>query len=99
MSLGRLLGAAAGFLLAPATGGASLKLSAAALGAGLGGAAEEALGGGESGAIRDAASTQAAATDRAAQLQREMFERQVQLSEPWRKAGEQALNKLIPLTD
>jgi hypothetical protein len=28
-----------------------------------------------------------------------MFERQVELSEPWRKAGEQALNKLIPLTD
>jgi hypothetical protein len=28
-----------------------------------------------------------------------MFERQAELSEPWRKAGEQALNKLIPLTD
>jgi hypothetical protein len=26
-----------------------------------------------------------------------MFERQVELSEPWRKAGEQALNKLTPL--
>lgn len=32
-------------------------------------------------------------------LQREQFERQLALQEPWRKAGEQALNKLIPLTD
>lgn len=46
-----------------------------------------------------AASTQASAADRSADVQREMFERQVELSEPWRKAGEQALNKLIPLTD
>ena len=46
-----------------------------------------------------AASTQAAAADRAAAGQERMFERQVELSEPWRKAGEQALNKLIPLTD
>lgn len=48
---------------------------------------------------KSAASTQAAAADRAAELRREMFERQVELAEPWRKAGEQALNKLIPLTD
>lgn len=46
-----------------------------------------------------AASTQASAADRSADVQREMFERQVELSEPWRKAGEQALSKLIPLTD
>lgn len=50
-------------------------------------------------ASESAASTQAAAADRSADVQREMFERQVELSEPWRKAGEQALNKLIPLTD
>lgn len=50
-------------------------------------------------ASRKAASTQAAASEQAADTQREMFERQVELSEPWRKAGEQALNKLIPLTD
>ena len=50
-------------------------------------------------ASKSAASTQAAAADRSADVQREMFERQVQLSEPWRKAGEQALNKLIPLTE
>jgi hypothetical protein len=46
-----------------------------------------------------AASTQAAAADRASDAQERMFERQVELSEPWRKAGETALNKLIPLTD
>ena len=46
-----------------------------------------------------AASAQAGAADRAAAGQERMFERQVELSEPWRKAGEQALNKLIPLTD
>ena len=50
-------------------------------------------------AARSAAGTQAAAADRATDVQREMFERQVKLQEPWRKAGEQALNKLIPLTD
>lgn len=50
-------------------------------------------------ASKSAASKQAAAADRSADVQREMFERQVELSEPWRKAGEQALNKLIPLTD
>jgi len=50
-------------------------------------------------ASKSAASTQAAAADRSAEGQERMFERQVELSEPWRKAGEQALNKLIPLTD
>lgn len=44
-----------------------------------------------------AASTQAAAADRSAEAQERMFERQVQLSEPWRQAGETALNKLVPL--
>jgi len=46
---------------------------------------------------RSAASTQAAAADRSAEGQERMFERQVQLSEPWRQAGEVALNKLVPL--
>ena len=50
-------------------------------------------------AAESAASTQAAAADRAAHLQKEMFDKQVQLAEPWRKAGEHALNKLIPLTE
>lgn len=48
-------------------------------------------------ASRSAAGTQAAAADRAAESQERMFERQVELSEPWRKAGETALNKLVPL--
>jgi len=52
-----------------------------------------------SSASKKAASTQAGAADRASALQMEQFERQVELQEPWRKAGEQALNKLIPLTD
>lgn len=48
-------------------------------------------------ASRKAASTTAAASDRASELQREMFERQVELQEPWRKAGMNALAKLEPL--
>ena len=46
---------------------------------------------------RRAASAQAAAADRASEAQREIFERQVELSAPYRAAGELALNKLIPL--
>lgn len=89
MSLGRLLGGAAGFMLGGPAG--------AAVGMSLGGAAEEAMGGGATGAAKEAAQTQAAASDRAAQLQREMFERQVELQEPFRQAGITALNKLVPL--
>jgi len=44
-----------------------------------------------------AAKTQAAAADRAGDVQREIFERQVELGRPYREAGETALNKLIPL--
>jgi hypothetical protein len=44
-----------------------------------------------------AAKSQAAAADRSSEAQERMFERQVELSEPWRKAGETALNKLVPL--
>ena len=44
-----------------------------------------------------AAETQAAAADRASEVQRDIFERQVELSKPYREAGETALNKLIPL--
>ena len=46
-----------------------------------------------------AADTQAASADRSADLQYRQFRESVALQEPWRKAGEQALNKLIPLTD
>ena len=66
--------------------GTGTAILAGTLGAGLLGAS----------ASRSAAKTQAGAADRAAELQREMFERQVELSEPWRQAGQQALNRLIP---
>jgi len=51
-----------------------------------------------SSASRSAASTQADAANRAADLQMQQFERQVELQEPWRQAGITALNKLIPLS-
>ena len=41
-----------------------------------------------------AAKTQAAAADRSAELEREMFERQVELQAPFREAGVRALGKL-----
>lgn len=54
-----------------------------------------------SSASRRAAGTAAGAAERSAdtsaQVQRELFERQVELQEPWRKAGMDALNKLIPM--
>ena len=43
---------------------------------------------------RSAASTQASAADRAAELQREQFERQVELQAPFREAGVRALPEL-----
>lgn len=46
---------------------------------------------------RSAAKTQAASADRAAELQREMFERNIELNAPFREAGITALNKLTPL--
>jgi hypothetical protein len=44
-----------------------------------------------------AAKTQAGAADRSAQLQMDQFNRQVELQEPFREAGVNALNKLVPL--
>jgi len=46
---------------------------------------------------RSAANTQAQAAREAGDVQREIFERQVELGKPYREAGEAALNKLIPL--
>ena len=46
-----------------------------------------------------AAKTQAASADRAADLEREMFERNIELNAPFREAGVNALNKLVPLTE
>ena len=46
------------------------------------------------GAASSAGKSQSRATDRATELQREMFERQIELQEPWRQAGINALNKM-----
>jgi hypothetical protein len=48
-------------------------------------------------ASRSAARTQAAAADRASELQREQFDRQVELQEPWRRSGIAAQNQLLTL--
>jgi hypothetical protein len=45
-------------------------------------------------ASKSAANTQAAAADRAGELQERMFNKQVELQEPWRQAGMNALNKM-----
>ena len=56
------------------------------------------LGAGEqSSAAKQAAATQAAASDRATQLQREIFEKQVGLQEPFRQAGMAGQNRLLEL--
>lgn len=95
---GGLIGAGVGYALAPATGGASLALASAGLGAKLGGSLQEAAAAGEQAqATQQAAATEADAARYAADIQRQMFERQIALQEPWRQAGVGALNKLIPL--
>lgn len=48
-------------------------------------------------AAGDAADTQAAATDRATRLQKEMFDKQVELQAPFREAGLTANNRLMQL--
>ena len=48
-------------------------------------------------AAKSAAGTQAQAARESGQIQRDIFERQVELGRPYREAGELALNKLIPL--
>lgn len=83
MSLGRILGAAAGFALGGPAG--------AALGMGLGGAAEELTGGGESGAARRAGEAANAAADRELALRRQMYEEGVARQRPFYEAGVNAL--------
>jgi hypothetical protein len=46
-----------------------------------------------------AAKAQAGAASEASNLEREMFERNIELNAPFREAGVNALNKLVPLTD
>ena len=87
--IGGLAGAAAG---AAGIGGLTT------LGGGLLGAAIGSSVGGARAASR-AADVQEQAARESGQIQRDIFERQVQLQEPWRQAGIGALNKLIPLSD
>lgn len=47
----------------------------------------------------NAADVQAGAADRAAALQKEQFDRQVELQTPWREAGQRALGKLEAASD
>ena len=80
--LGTLLGGGAGFLLGGPMG--------AAIGAGIGSGVDTAQAAGK------AAETQAAAANRAADLQYQQWKEATALQEPWRQAGLTALNKLIP---
>jgi hypothetical protein len=87
--IGGLAGAAAG---AAGLGGLTL-----ATGGMLGLAAGSAIGG--SRAAKSAGETQAAAADRAANLQQQQYEQTRQDLEPWRKAGVNALGKLEGMAD
>lgn len=78
--LGTLLGGAAGFMLGGPTG--------AMMGASLGGGVDA------SNAASKAANMQSQSADQATQLQREMFNKQVELQQPWQQAGVNALNKM-----
>ena len=83
--LGTLLGGAAGFMLGGPTG--------AMMGASLGGGVDA------SNAASKAANMQAQSADQATQLQREMFNKQLELQQPYQEAGTNALNKLQGLSD
>ena len=88
---GGLLGAGVGF----AAGGPA----GAVLGAMIGGGLQQSAAAGEQAKAIEAAGQQAAqSTQQAADIQRQIFERQVALQEPWRQAGIGALNQLIPLS-
>lgn len=78
--LGTLLGGAGGFLLGGPAG--------AAIGASLGGGIDA------SQAASKAANIQARSADQATQLQRDIFNKQVELQEPWRQAGVNALARM-----
>jgi len=87
---GGLLGAAAGFAVGGPAG--------AALGASIGGGLQQsAAAEDQAKAIEQAGQTGAEAARYAADIQRQMFERQVALQEPWRQAGVNALAQLAPM--
>jgi len=88
-ALGTLVGGGLGFLVGGPAG--------AAIGAGIGGgisAGEE-----QASAAREAANVYGASADRASDIQRQMFERQVELQKPFREAGLRALGKLEGAAD
>lgn len=85
--LGTVVGGGIGFVV----GGPVGAIKGASLGAGVDAARMQ------SSAAKEAAATTASAADRASDVQREMFERNVELQEPFRQAGITALNKLTPL--
>jgi len=88
---GGLVGAVAGGLIGGPAG--------ASLGASIGGALQGSAAAGEQAQAIEAAGQQAAqSTQQAADIQRQIFERQVALQEPWRQAGVTALNQLVPLS-
>lgn len=81
--LGTLIGGGIGFLAGGPMG--------AAIGASMGSGVDS------SKAAAKAAGIQSDAANRAADLQYKQWRESVDLQEPWRKAGEQALNQLVPL--
>lgn len=88
---GGLIGAGLGFAVGGPAG--------AAIGASLGGGLQQSAAAGEQAKAIESAGQQAAqSTQQAADIQRQIFERQVALQEPWRQAGIGALNQLIPLS-
>lgn len=90
-SAGSLVGAGVGFMVGGPAG--------AAIGAQIGGGMQQSAAAGEQAKAIESAGQQAAqATQQAADIQRQIFERQVELQEPWRQAGVGALNQLIPLS-
>ena len=88
MGLLSVLGTIGGSLIGGPVGGA--------IGGALGGAVE---GNPAAEAAQEASRQTGAATQSSLDLQRRMYEEGVARQQPWLKAGEQALNKLIPLTD
>jgi len=68
--------------------------TAVVAGAVIGGVATNMAAGEQASAATQAADTQAAANRYAADVQYKMFEKQMELQEPWRKKGEEALNRL-----
>ena len=64
----------------------------------VGGIASNKAAGTQARATEAATAAQTASTERGIEAQERMFERQVALQEPWRVAGVNALNKLIPMS-